>query len=315
MVVINDMILDATVQEILTLLQEELRLRGIDLLKDVRPTGDNIMVTCPIHKGGHETKPSCGIHVHTGVVHCFTCGYSVSLPEFIGNCLGGGYFQGVSWLQQNFYEVAVENRKPIDLNLTRGQLKKEIHTYVPEMVLDQYRYFHPYVRGRKISDEVAIQFDVGWDKETNCITFPVRDKDGNCLFVARRAVETKWFNYPAGAHKPIYGLYEWIQAGKPKEVVICESIFNCLTCWSHGIPAFALNGTGSKDQLIELSMLPVRSYVLGLDPDDAGRKGCERIRKACPNKLLYSLDYKDGRDLNDLENWEFDRLFSTKQIT
>ena len=34
---------------------------GREVLHDIMPTFDNIMVTCPFHKEGKERKPSCGI--------------------------------------------------------------------------------------------------------------------------------------------------------------------------------------------------------------------------------------------------------------
>lgn len=52
---------------------------GILYLRTIKRTGNNIMVTCPFHKGGQERKPSCGIRItpddfsSIGTVHCFTC--------------------------------------------------------------------------------------------------------------------------------------------------------------------------------------------------------------------------------------------------
>ena len=64
---------------------------------------------------------------------------------------------------------------------------------------------------RGLTDEVIEEFDIGYDKDTRCITFPVRDKSGGTLFVARRSVDTKYFNYPKEAEKPLYGLFELYQ--------------------------------------------------------------------------------------------------------
>ena len=45
-----------------------------------------------------------------------------------------------------------------------------------------------------MTDEVIEQFDLGYDKSTDSITFPVRDKNGDCMFVARRSIKTKYFD-------------------------------------------------------------------------------------------------------------------------
>ena len=52
---------------------------GILYFKDIKKTSDDLMVTCPFHKNGQESKPSCGIKIRTdekgsvGTVHCFSC--------------------------------------------------------------------------------------------------------------------------------------------------------------------------------------------------------------------------------------------------
>ena len=85
-------------------------------------------------------------------------------------------------------------------------------------------------------------FDIGYDKNTNYITFPVRDKQGNCLFVARRNVKIKWFNYPNNVEKPIYGIYELYQLKEfPKEIYITESMIDCVYLWTFKKYAVALN--------------------------------------------------------------------------
>ena len=87
----------------------------------------------------------------------------------------------------------------------------------------------------------------GYDINTDCITFPVRDKNGNCLFVARRSVNYKYFNYPQTVEKPVYGIYELYQLKKfPKEIYICESMIDCCYLWTFQRYAVALNGLRYK---------------------------------------------------------------------
>ena len=151
-------------------------------------------------------------------------------------------------------------------------------------------------------------FDVGFDPKTQCITFPVTDESGNVLFIARRSVNTKYFHYPESVVKPLYGLYQLKKYGGENlnEVVITESIFNCLTSWVYGKPAIALNGTGSSIQLQELQKLPYRKFILALDPDDAGDKGTQKIYdKLKGSKILTKYIIPVNKDLNDLSYEEF----------
>lgn len=310
--VINNIPFTVDLNEILNELRSQLHKKGINLLKDIRDVPDNVMVTCPYHKGGQERKPSAGIKKADGIFHCFTCGETHTLPEMISHCFGHndmiGSF-GWQWLLKNFLTVNFEERKDISLDFGRNKVVQE-QSYVTEDVLDSFREYHSYMWTRKMTPEVVEIFDVGYDKESRCITFPVRDINGNCLFVARRSVVTKFFNYPAGAEKPVYGLYELHQLPKfPSEVIICESMIDAITCWVYGKYAVALNGLGNELQFKQLNAMPCRKFILATDNDDAGQAARKRLRKNLQNKLITEYVLPIGKkDINDLTLEEFNSL-------
>ena len=166
---------------------------------------------------------------------------------------------------------------------------------------------------RKLTDEIIEKFDVGVDlhyvpadrvREVPCITFPVRDITGNTLFIYRRAISKKNFYMPAGLEKPIYGIYE---LGQTRDsVILCESIFNALTCYVYGYPALALFGTGTQLQIQSLKLLGVKEFILGLDPDEAGERGCKKLRNALKSvAIIRKMDIPQGKDINDLSYDEF----------
>ena len=309
---IDNLIINASLIDILDRLKTEM---NNGLLKDIKDSGDNVMVTCIYHKNGQERRPSAGIHKDTGVYHCFTCNTTKTFPEFISNCLGynDGGVKGTNWLIQNYASVSIEDRKDIKLDVSRSNgSNNSINdvVYVSEQTLDSYRYYHPYMYQRKLNNAIIEMFDIGYDKETDCITFPVRDKKGNCLFVARRSVKSKYFNYPSGVHKPIYGYYELLQLKTfPNEVIICESMLDALVAWVWGKYAVALNGLGSSEQYKELSMMPCRKFILATDNDVAGMHAREILRNNIQHHLIteYLLPI-DKKDLNDLTQEEFNNL-------
>lgn len=320
--------------DVLIELRDQLNLNGIDRLRYMRRLPNSIQVSCPFHKGGQETNPSCGITttdikkgdriVKAGSVHCFTCGYVSTLEEMISRMFGREDFGafGAQWLRKNFLTVEYESRPDITLDMSRSlkNTKEEIK-YVSEEELDKYRYTHPYMYKRKLTDDIIDMFDVGYDsnfelktkngvKNIKCVTFPVRDETGGTLFVARRSVEGKFFNYPSGVLKPIYGIYELSKLDTfPDEIIICESIFNCLTCWVYGKYAVALNGTGSSTQYEQLLKMPNRKFILGLDPDKAGNSGRRKLHDHLgKTKVITDLIIPNGKDINDLSKEEFENL-------
>ena len=314
----NHVILDDT-QDILIELRKQLELNGVKRFAKFIDSGNNIQTNCPFHKEGQERKPSFGINKNTGECHCFGCGWSGTLSEMISNCFGKDDFgdYGNKWLIRNFLSVAVESRPDIDVDFCRRKkITSETKKYISEQELDSYRYTHPYMYKRKLTDEIIDLFDIGYDKNTECITFPNRDINGNCLFIARRSVKTKFFNYPQDVEKPVYGLYECNICAKtiknwfPNEIIICESMLDALTCWVYGKYAVALNGTGNENQFKTLRNMPNRKFILATDMDEAGLKARERIRQSLGNKIVteYVWDINVAKDINDMNKEYFDSL-------
>ena len=69
------------------------------------------MCTCPFHANGKEHNPSCGVLLQqkvtkdktyeAGTVHCYTCGYTADLPQFVADLLGlSSPVEGFKWLIQ-----------------------------------------------------------------------------------------------------------------------------------------------------------------------------------------------------------------------
>lgn len=315
---INGLIFNAELVDIISELQAQLQINQIPLLQRTREMPDDVMVTCPYHKGGQERRPSAGIRKRDGQFHCLACGETHTLQEMISHCFGHtddmiGAF-GWNWLLKNFLTVDVETRKDVELDFSRTYMGRwNTVNYVSDEELDSYRYTHPYMYKRKLTDEVIEMFDVGYDRKTKCITFPVRDESGNTLFIARRSVVTKFFNYPQGVEKPVYGLFEvneWKRLGNDiSEVIICESMIDALTCWAYGKPAVALNGLGDDKQFQQLNQMQCRKFILATDSDEAGMKARRRIRKNIRNKLVTEYILPAGRkDMNELSKEEFDAL-------
>lgn len=284
-----------------------------------KESGGDIMVQCPYHSEGQERRPSGGFRKSDGLFHCFACGETHSLPEVISHCYGqdstGAY--GWKWLIQNYGTVSVEERDNVELDFRRtnqissnssnssGVSHRFDNRFVSEEELESYRYIHPYMYKRKLTDEVIELFDIGYDKNTDCITFPIRDIWGNCLFIARRSVKTKYFNYPQGAEKPLYGLYELMkfqyEGSGIQEVIVCESMLDALVFWTVGKYAVALNGLGNELQFTQLRNLPCRKLILATDNDSAGLKARERIRSQLSKyKIITEYIFPPGRkDAND----------------
>ena len=312
---------NVSLQEILNELRDQLSANGVQRFSKMFDSGDNIMVQCPYHKDGQERKPSAGIRKSDGVLHCLMCDKVADIDEVVANCFGyNDPAWGYRWLIQNFNTVEVEERKDIELDIGRREKDTSSYTqfFIPESELDGYRYYHPYMRKRGLIDCVIEAFDIGYDKTTDSITFPVRGWEennfGRCLFVAKRNVNYKRFDLPKNMEKPLYGLYEVYQNIKlgadTTEIYVCEGLFDCLRMWCRG--KIAVAGFGclfSEYQIKLLQDLPTRKLILALDNDEAGRKATEKLRKRIKNKLVTEVILPKGKkDIGECTDEEIDNL-------
>ena len=317
MIKLQDTIIQTDTQSVLDRLKFDLAQHGVDRFHQFRRNGDNIQTSCPFHKNGQERKPSFGVNGEIDKCHCFSCGWAGTIEEMISELYGyqdEGKF-GKRWLIKRFNTVEIETRPNImdgfngrnnslnDRNINRlDNLNNNSvdNTYISDEELDKYRYIHPYLYQRGLTDEIIERFDIGYDRERKEITFPVRDIEGRCVFVAGRSTERKFFRLQQGLNKPLYQGYRFVD-GSYKICYVTESFLNCLTCWKYDKPAIAMLGTGNKKQYEILNKLPVREYILAFDPDEAGRKATERFRNNVHGKIIKELVYPDSRDINDLQ--------------
>lgn len=319
---IDNLIIDADIQDIINELTTQL---DRPLFLKTRDIGEDLMVQCPYHKDGQERTPSMGIRKEDGMCHCLACGETHSLPEMIADCFGKKYEFGFNWLKKNFTSEEVQEREHIKIDLERDNTTDTMRVLadnitnkllcVSEEELDSYRYIHPYMYERGLTDEIIEKFDIGYDKNTDSITFPVRELNGRCLFVARRTIKYKSFNIPKGVDKPLYGYHEVCEQALKTEkrldkIYLCEGLFDSLRLWCNN--KYACAGFGclyNQLQMFEIDQLPTRTLVLALDNDDAGKAATETLKRHIKNKIIKTVVLPKGRkDIGECTDEEIQNL-------
>lgn len=322
-------------------------LDSLGYIRKKKVTGNWYTIHCPFHKNGEEKKPSCGVllqgqmrnskYTEAGFFNCFTCHHSAPLIPSVGQILKLNDVQvsAVEWLKDHVPGIDIDGNPENTDDLVPSGIMSSVttkfavdyiikhsdsknHTYVSEEELKKYRFTVPYMYDRGLTDDIIDRYDIGFDadyipenrtKPVPCITFPVRDIRGNCLFVFRRSVEGRYFNYPTGVEKPVYGLYELDPYAKT--VYICESAFNLMTLVRHGLDGVALFGTGNSFQIKQLKELGAKKFVLAMDPDEAGDRARVKLAKSL-NRVAFISElcgFPPGKDLNDLTEEEYQNLY------
>lgn len=311
MFIVKDRIIDKPIFDILQNVKAE-----TGKLNFIESKGDYLRVQCPFHKGGNESHPSCSVYIKEdgefpiGTFHCFTCGSSGNFSKFIGGCFDKDEDFGEAWLLDNYGETFIKSTnlylKPIEL--TRRLESDSGETILDEDILLSFENFHPYMKTRKLSDEVIKKYEIKYDPKTKSLVFPVRDINNNLIGLTRRNVEYKRFDLPRFKNKPIYLLNDKIRR-KVKKVFIVESQLNALTLESWGYDAVALFGTGSKYQYEQLNNSGILYYILAFDGDSAGRKGASRFKHNVKG-IIDELKMPEGKDVNDLTKEEFEKILN-----
>ena len=174
-------------------------------------------------------------------------------------------------------------------------------------ILDEYRFRHPYLERRGISEKVQRLMRIGYDRKRRAITIPWFLPDGSLGNIKYRRVDSKQFWYRKGGmpiRELVYGL-DVIYRKEIREVVLCEAEIDAMTAMTAGIPAVAVGGAKMSEQQAELiARSPLESVILATDNDEAGEKLREQaIRRLSGYGDLKLASIPAGyKDLNELRD-------------
>ena len=309
--IIDNYVINKPIEEILTLLKLSLT-NG--KLKDIENKGDNILVTCPHHDGGHEKTPACNIYIGNdtklpyGYFNCFVCGEKGSFLKFVAECFDAPESYAKAWLLKNFGgELIAKNLfmgEPIVLNRNKG-----IKKHLDESILDQYQTWNPYLAKRKLSREICELFKVRYDPKYRQVIFPAYDIKGNLVMLAKRSIDTKSFYLDKDVEKPVYCL-DYVMKNNIKTVLITEGPFDCLTGWEYGFPTIATFGKISDYQIEQINKSCINIIYAAFDNDAAGRSFLETLKRKLTKRIIViETKFPVGRkDVNDLSKEELQEI-------
>jgi DNA primase len=283
-------------------------------LRDIREGLENIVVTCPDHAGGQETKPACNIYVGPdskipyGYFNCFVCGSNGSFLKFVSHCFDSTEKYALNWLLKNFEHEQVTRKifigDPIDLDK-----KKKKPTILDESVLNNYQTWTPYLAQRKLSRGVCAEFKVRYDPIYRQVIFPAYDLNGNLVMMPKRSIDTKSFYLDKELEKPVYCL-DYIMKHNYRAALITEGPFDTLTGWEYGYPTCGTFGQPSPYQIDQINKSCISVLYAAFDNDEAGQKFTRALKRNLDKRIiLIELKLPNGKkDINDLSKEELDKI-------
>jgi DNA primase (bacterial type) len=360
MLTLDGIVILADVETIIEDLQHDLHANGIHYLADVRSkdTAKNVMVTCISHNNGQERKPSLGISkmdverngklYPAGTAHCFTCGYTADLFEFVSHCWGtNDRNYGKRYVLRKYNTMDVAQRPDITLNYKRERKRELSYNYLDESELDLYRYTSDYLYERGFDDTTIDFYEYGLDIKNKAITMPVRDHKGGLVFIKKRFIKPppggdKYMNEKGIPKQHIlYGFYQVLlliqsinngtctnkkleENYKRYGLFLTEGEFNASYLMQNGYPTVSLLGrilfedktkkyTMQKELLLRYG---IRDLVLWMDNDDPGKEAIEKItQQTYRNFRVLIPDFSQFPQLNDANNFTPEQLDQQTFIT
>ena len=272
-------------------------------LKDVAKIDDNnFMITCPCHKGGQESKPSCGVSVKEGLVNCFTCGWKGNLITLTNKTRD--IENGFEYLVDRYLKnIEVDEILPIKISF--NYLEQEEMQLPSYDSVFNYEEGLNYLKSRKLSEDVIRRFKIGYDTVRGMIQIPLY-KGKKLVGWKGRSIKSKKFHNTKNMEKPLFALEHVKGDGY---VFLCEAEMDCMTYYTWGLEAIALLGSKmTPQQLEQLKRSHIKHLVIALDNDKVGQESIKPLYDMLKDLEinLYLLLYKDttNKDANDFNSLE-----------
>ncbi|ALO13927.1 DNA primase [Salinivirga cyanobacteriivorans] len=280
----------------------------------------NDHIKCPFHK---DDKPSCKIYTETNTYNCFGCGKTGDVIQFIQDKENCSKHEAL----KKAAELAGEQTNNTDVMGIASKRAAEAENFAElfnrqKEGLPRSPKAQEYLRNRCLEQlqEVGYNSGVNWKKLKQCITFPLKDKNGNIVSLyGRRIAESNGHNVEFGKHyytENRKGLYPGYPDTNTETLIITEAIIDAaslLQCTDtlQSVSVLAAYGTNGltaehKAAIAEWSSSGVekQEIIFFFDGDNAGREGVikntENVQELLSGVEVTSVPTPDGEDINSL---------------
>lgn len=266
---------------------------GVDV-----PNTDQFSILCPFHE---DTVRSCSINLDKGVWICFAgCGQG-SLKSFVWKISGKSWrdiqeeFEIPDFDFGDFTAEDTESREVFNQSIYGEELFPIAPTH--------------WIYKRGFTKHTLDRWGCLENKYRDLV-IPVNSSDEDILgWITRRINAIPKYLYSKGFRKSrtLFGVNNLVHS---EVVYLVEGPLDCMWLDQHGYPSVAILGASvSSAQIDLLSKYHPSEVVLGLDNDEAGRKGIEKATVDMSNRFMVSFvefpentkDFQEVRDPKMLE--------------
>lgn len=280
-------------------------------------------IKCPFHP---DDKPSCRIYPDTNTYHCFACGKTGDVIQFIQDkeriTKHEAILKAESWISglPEPMPQARTNQQP-----TTEPNYPELFTYFLQSI-GRSPGAQAYCRQRGLnykSLEIGYNSREKWNKLAGCIIFPLKDAAGNIVSLyGRRIADTstssvsgKGYTLELGRHyysENRGGLYPGYPDKQTERLIITEAVIDAATLLQ--IPeitgqftilaAYGTNGLTKEHNAAIETLQNLKEIIFFFDGDTAGREGAQRnaeeLSRLPSEAKVTAIEAPEGEDINSM---------------
>lgn len=324
----------ATIAHIKAIIDSELVLNYLGF-HIIRRTPKELRGPCKIHGGDNptgfrfntETKTWCCYTRHceaegdrdlVGLVQKVTGQSFVESVKFLAD-LAGVSLDNQEHLSEEFLKL--KQQQEIRKEVRRSKAESPVTSLYPEEALEEFRYRRSsYFIDRGFPAELLDFYEIGGMTDSKGVhreTIPIRDENGDLLTVSARRTDSdedpKYLllkNIPKG--DTLYNLcIAKDYLGLPRTLILVEGFVDVWTLSLYGVyNVVAAMGTDLTPSQVRLLRIYAEEIIVAFDPDEAGRKGTERVMKALQwGAQVRKLDLPEGKDPKNLDQADINKYF------
>ena len=238
--------------------------------------------SCLHHEDGKT--PNMSYDHKRNRVKCFSCGFSGSVIDLIGDEQGLTEDGEKIKASLNYFNLSPTSQKQ-DKNERTKEEPRPHQEVSPKQTSDVLKVITSaqknvketdYYSSRGISKGIIVKYGLGYDPIKKVVIIPI----GTAHYIQRSTTEKHYYNLK-DAEAQILNTHYLQEATEDDVVFIVEGAFDALSIEEVGGKAIALNGVSNDRKFINYckEYKPKATLVLSLDNDEAGYKATKELTK------------------------------------
>ena len=281
----------------------------LDLLRSYSLTPDrNKRINCPFH---NDKTPSMQVFAETNTVYCFS-----------SNCkLHGKAIDQIDFIMHKEnctkHEAILKAKSLLNYSRNTKQMNGPQEQSLSEIFSSQRKSLHrtkkalQYLKDRNLDPMTAEigfnSYQSGWKQLQNCITFPLKDQEGNITSLYGRSIaDKKGSNHYYLKNRK--GLYPSYPSQETKTLIITEAVIDAATIMTHTdykvLSLYGTNGWNEEHTEAVRSLKDLQEVILFFDGDEPGAKAIETfsslLKAMRPGVKISKVETPQGEDVNSL---------------